>query len=175
MARSKKEKKLQLSHTMTHYLLVIHNLKETRGYARITDIAKELKITKSSVSTGVNSLKRKGLVQEEFKSKFLVLSEKGHHEVHCILSNRSLLFSLFKDFLKVKSEDARSGSCFMEHLINQGIREKIFYFLQTISLPNENERKKKLILKIKEFKSDLKLTKYKSLSSFIESQSSDFY
>ncbi len=32
----------ELSHSMVHYLLTIHKLKENRGFARVTDIAKDL-------------------------------------------------------------------------------------------------------------------------------------
>ena len=35
-------KEKDLSHSMTHYLLTIHKLKEQRGFARVTDIAREL-------------------------------------------------------------------------------------------------------------------------------------
>ena len=49
----------ELSHSMTHYLLTIHKLKEDRGFARVTDIARELNLTKGSVSTAINNLKRK--------------------------------------------------------------------------------------------------------------------
>ncbi len=39
----------ELTHSMAHYLLTIHKLKEEKGYARVTDIAKELGLTKGSV------------------------------------------------------------------------------------------------------------------------------
>ena len=33
----------ELTHSMAHYLLTIHKLKEEKGYARVTDIAKSLR------------------------------------------------------------------------------------------------------------------------------------
>ena len=166
--------KLKLSHSMTHYMLVIHHLKESRGYARVTDISRELKITKGSVSIAVNSLKEKGLVEEEEGSKFLVLSSIGHEEVHNILTSRTLLHSFFRDFLKVKEESAREGACLMEHLVDKEIQEKFFNFMQTISLPNGEVKKKKLLSEIENFKTPLNLTQYKSLSEFTGSQGSFF-
>jgi len=71
-----------MSHSMAHYLLTIHKLKENRGYARVTDIAKDLGLTKGSVSTALNNLKKKGLIVEEDDSKFLLLTDSGHEEVH---------------------------------------------------------------------------------------------
>ena len=70
-------KDVELSHSMVHYLLTIHKLKEGRGFARVTDIAKELQLTKGSVSTAINNLKKKGLVQEEEDCKFLILTNAG--------------------------------------------------------------------------------------------------
>lgn len=90
-----------LSHSMVHYLLTIHKLKEARGFARVTDIAKELELTKGSVSTALNGLKKKELVTEEEDCKFLLLTEKGHDEVHRILSSRTLLYYFLKDFVGV--------------------------------------------------------------------------
>ena len=46
----------ELSHSMAHYLLTIHKLKESKGYARVTDIAKDLGLTKGSVSTAQDEL-----------------------------------------------------------------------------------------------------------------------
>ncbi len=95
---------IELSHSMAHYLLTIHKLKEGRGFARVTDIAKDLKLTKGSVSTALNNLKKKGFVTEEEDCKFLILTEKGHDEVHRILSSRTLLFYFLKDFVGVSDD-----------------------------------------------------------------------
>ena len=165
---------IQFSHSMTHYMLVIHHLKESRGYARVTDISKELNVTKGSVSTAVNSLKEKGLVEEEEGSKFLVLSPLGHDEIHHILTSRSLLYAFFKDLLKVDEESARQGACLMEHLVGRRVKEKFFNFMQAISLPTNHPKKKKLLSEIENFETSLDLPKYKSLSDFIGSQSSEF-
>jgi Mn-dependent DtxR family transcriptional regulator len=47
-----------LTHSMVHYLLAIHKLKEAKGYARVTDIAHEMGLTKGSVSTALTNLKK---------------------------------------------------------------------------------------------------------------------
>ncbi len=175
MARDKKNKEneVDLSHSMTHYLLVIHDLKEKNGYARVTDISKALNITKGSVSLASNNLKKKGLVKEEDGTKFLILTELGHKEVHLILSSRALLFAFFKDFLKVKKQHAKEAACLMEHLTNHDVREKLFYFMKTISLSDKDPKKKKIINDIKKFKSGLDLSQHKSPLEFVDKQTSD--
>ena len=76
MTNEKKTRESELSHSMVHYLLTIHKLKEDRGYARVTDIARDLGLTKGSVSTALNNLKKKDFVKEEDDTKFLLLTAK---------------------------------------------------------------------------------------------------
>src|SRR3990167_9235977 len=110
-----------LSHSMVHYLLTIHKLKEEKGYARVTDIAKDLGLTKGSVSTAINNLKKRDLVVED-DSKFLSLSNLGHKEVHSILSARTLLYYFFKDLVGVSDEVSHKDSCLIEHLLSEETR-----------------------------------------------------
>ncbi|MBT4761054.1 MAG: metal-dependent transcriptional regulator [Bdellovibrionaceae bacterium] len=172
--KTNKVSEIELSHSMTHYLLVIHDLKEKSGYARVTDISKRLNITKGSVSIATNNLKKKGLVEEEEGTKFLKLTKLGHNEVHLILSSRSLLFVFFSDLLNVEEKYAKEAACLMEHLTNHDVREKLFYFIKTISLPSRDPKKKKIINDIKNFKSNLDLSQHKSALEFIDNQASDF-
>lgn len=120
-----------LTHSMVHYLLAIHKLKEAKGYARVTDIAHEMGLTKGSVSTALTNLKKRELVIED-ESKFLSLSHLGHEAVHGILSSRTLLFYFLKDIIGVNEEVAHKDSCLMEHLMSSETREKFFNFMKVI-------------------------------------------
>ena len=120
-----------LTHSMVHYLLAIHKLKESKGYARVTDIAHEMGLTKGSVSTALTNLKKRELVIED-ESKFLSLSSSGHEAVHGILSSRTLLFYFLKDIIGVNEEVAHKDSCLMEHLMSPETRERFFKFMNTI-------------------------------------------
>ena len=153
-----------LTHSMAHYLLTIHKLKEAKGYARVTDIAKDMGLTKGSVSTALNNLKKKNLVVED-DSKFLSLSDIGHDEVHAILSSRTLLYYFLKDVLKVDDDVAHKDSCLMEHLLSEQTRENFFQFMKVVTKSPEK-------LKIK---TDLSLAEYKSHEDFSEAQTGDKY
>lgn len=120
-----------LTHSMVHYLLAIHKLKETKGYARVTDIANEMGLTKGSVSTALNNLRKRELVLED-ESKFLSLSETGHQAVHEILSSRTLLYYFLKDIVGVSEETAHKDSCLMEHLMSEETRNHFFKFMQEL-------------------------------------------
>lgn len=153
-----------LTHSMAHYLLTIHKLKESKGYARVTDIARDMGLTKGSVSTALNNLKKKDLVVED-ESKFLSLSNRGHDEVHSILSSRTLLYYFFKDVLGVNDNTAHNDSCLMEHLLSSETREKFFQFMKTIT---EDSKKLKV-------KSNLALHQFETHDDFSEAQTGDKY
>ncbi len=155
-----------LTHSMVHYLLTIHKLKEACGYARVTDIAKDLGLTKGSVSTALNNLKKRDLVVED-GNKFLSLSDKGHDQVHDILTSRTLLFYFLKDVLGVDQFVAHQDSCLMEHLLSNDTREKMFLFLQSIS--------KGKIKSEDQFNMTLDFSKFEKPHDFIDAQKGDRY
>jgi Mn-dependent DtxR family transcriptional regulator len=163
----------ELSHSMVHYLLTIHKLKENRGFARVTDIAKDLDLTKGSVSTMLNNLKKKGFIQEEEECKFVVLTELGHEEVHRILSSRTLLYYFLKDFVGVDDETAKSDSCQMEHLMSPTTSKKFFNFMKTLACTCEDLSKKGQLPSSFQFKTTLDLCSYSTSDEFIHDQKGD--
>ena len=145
-------------------------MKEEKGFARVTDIARELNLTKGSVSTAINNLKKRGLVTEEEDCKFLVLTKNGHDEVHKILSSRTLMYYFLKDFLGVSKKIADRDSCMIEHLMSDESLEKLFVFMKGIS--GKTAESKDFVGKIK---TSLNLSSYSSPKDFIEVQKGDKY
>ncbi len=162
----------ELSHSMVHYLLTIHKLKEGKGYARVTDIAKELGLTKGSVSTAINNLKKRGLVKEEEGSKFLLLTQLGHGEVHRILSARTLLFYFLRDFVGVTENIAARDSCQMEHLMSPETSSRFFDFMKDLACTCERMDADTLPERFN-FKTTLDLCQFNNADDFIESQEGD--
>ena len=83
-----------ISHSAAHYLMTIHELLESNGYARVTDIAKRLNITRGSCSISLKPLKKKALILED-ENKFLKLSPEGMRIAEMIERNDELLEKLF--------------------------------------------------------------------------------
>lgn len=162
-----------LSHSMVHYLLTIHKLKDTRGFARITDIAKDLGLTKGSVSTAINNLKKKEFVKEEEDCKFLILTEKGHDEVHRVLSARTLLFYFLRDFVGVEESTAKKDSCHMEHLMSDETSTKFFDFMKNLACCCDSSDNNAQIPNKMKFKTSLDLCEFKDAEEFIQSQEGD--
>ena len=169
MARTLKHtSESELTHSMVHYLLTIHKLKEVNGYARVTDIAKDLGLTKGSVSTALNNLKKRDLVVED-TSKFLSLSDEGHKQVHRILSSRTLLFYFLRDFVGVSEDAAKQDSCLMEHLVSDETLVKFFEFLKQLSCDcTEQHMQGK-----DQFQTALNICQYDTPEEFMENQKGD--
>ncbi|EQC50773.1 metal-dependent transcriptional regulator [Bacteriovorax sp. DB6_IX] len=175
MTTEKKAREAELSHSMVHYLLTIHKLREDRGYARVTDIARDLGLTKGSVSTALNNLKKKGLVKEEEDTKFLLLTEEGHDEVHRILSSRTLLYYFLKDFVGVDEDVAAHDSCMMEHLMSPETSVKFFEFMKNLACSCDDLNKQGKLPEGFNFKTTLDLCEFKSAEEFMEGQKGDKY
>lgn len=171
--KTKDSNELELSHSMVHYLLTIHKLKEGRGFARVTDIARDLNLTKGSVSTMLNNLKKKGFIKEEEDCKFVVLTDEGHSEVHRILSSRTLLFYFLRDFVGVDEETAEFDSCQMEHLMSEQSNQKFFDFMKKLACTCEDLDKAGKLPPQFNFKTTLDLCAYNSADDFLFSQKGD--
>lgn len=154
-----------LTHSMVHYLLAIHKLKEAKGYARVTDIAHEMGLTKGSVSTALTNLKKRDLVLED-DSKFLSLSATGHEAVHGILSSRTLLYYFLKDIIGVDEEVAHKDSCLMEHLMSSETREKFFNFMKDLTTND---------FKNNQFSTSFDFSQFEHQHDFEEIQKGDSY
>ena len=107
----------QLSHSAAHYLMTVHELLESSGYARVTDIAKRLNITRGSCSISIKPLKKRGLIVED-ENKFLKLSPEGMRLAVQVERNDELLEDFFRDVLGVDPEQAEIDACKLEHLLS---------------------------------------------------------
>lgn len=107
----------QLTHSAAHYLMTIHELLDEHGYARVTDIAKRLNITRGSCSISLKPLKRRGLVMED-ENKFLLLSPEGLRLAEMVERNDELLESFLRDVLGVNADQAEIDACKIEHLLS---------------------------------------------------------
>jgi Mn-dependent DtxR family transcriptional regulator len=106
-----------LTHSAAHYLMTILALHEEQGYARLTDIAHELNITRGSCSISLKALKAKGLVTED-DNKHLLLTESGNSLAQVVRMNDALLQTLLTQVLSVDPEQAEIDACKMEHLLS---------------------------------------------------------
>ncbi|MBW7907680.1 MAG: metal-dependent transcriptional regulator [Kiritimatiellae bacterium] len=120
-----------LTHSAAHYLMTIHELLKTQGYARVTDIAKRLNITRGSCSISLKPLKKRGLVVED-ANKFLLLSDEGRRLAEIVERNDELLEIFLRDILGVDPEQAEVDACKIEHLLSIETSIKLCNFIECI-------------------------------------------
>ena len=118
-----------ITHSAAHHLLAIMDLREKRGYARVTDVAKHLNITTGSASTNLKSLKLKGLIVED-DNRFLNLSGEGGRLAKAIVSRNELLREFLEKVLTVGPEQAEVDACKIEHLVSAETSSKLQRFLK---------------------------------------------
>ena len=118
-----------ITHSAAHHLTAILELKEKRGYARVTDVAKHLNITTGSASTNLKTLKAKGL-REEDENRFLSLTKEGESIARAVIDRKAILLRFFTDILKVDGEQAEVDACKTEHLISNETARKLLKFTQ---------------------------------------------
>jgi DtxR family Mn-dependent transcriptional regulator len=117
-----------LTHSAAHYLMTIHELLESQGYARVTDIAKQLNITRGSCSISLKPLKKRGLVLEDH-NKFLLLSDEGKRLARLVEKNDELLETFFCEILGISEEQAEVDACKIEHLLSIETSIKLCSFI----------------------------------------------
>ncbi len=106
-----------VTHSMAHYLTTLLKLHDERGYARVSDIAKELDVTKGSVSVQKKHLIELGYVVED-ENKFLRLTEEGQAKAKEVLHNRQILIRFIHNVLGIDPVQAETDACKIEHLVS---------------------------------------------------------
>lgn len=107
---------LRTSSAVEDYLERISELIKTKGYARVVDIAAELKISQASVTTMVQRLDGEGLVKYE-KYRGMVLTSAGE-EVAARIAHRHELLTNFLTLLGLEKGVVDHDVEGMEHHVS---------------------------------------------------------
>jgi len=119
-----------LTHSAAHHLLAIREVGERYGgWARVTDIARALAVTRGSVSINLRSLKNRRLIETD-EHRMVRLSPNGEKIVKVVLAKRSLVKSFLTDVLRVPEEQAEIDSCKIEHLISRDTAEQLAHLVR---------------------------------------------
>ena len=119
----------EITHSAAHHLMAVHELRQRHGYARVSDIAQHLKITKGSVSSAMKHLKERGYVREA-PNRFLELTDSGMRVVWETESTRLVVQKFLNDALGMDEDDAEIDACKVEHLLSSEARGRLVGFLR---------------------------------------------
>ncbi len=129
MDSSKKE---NLSENLEDYLEAISSLSSKTGAARTSDIAQAMRVKKPSVTSALNALAQKGLVEYE-KYKPVYLTKNGKHLAENIRNKHELLSDFFTSVLGVEPEEADTAACKMEHSLGDTMMSRLTKFISGLS------------------------------------------
>lgn len=113
---------------MQNYLELIYELSIDGKKARVSDIAKQLGVSKPSVNNAVVVLAKDGYVIYE-RYADIKLTEKGKKIAQFICSKHQIIKELFIDILKVDEEIADKDACLIEHVISNESVQAIQSFI----------------------------------------------
>jgi DtxR family Mn-dependent transcriptional regulator len=128
-----------ITHSAAHHLMAVGDLVSKLGYARVSDVARELNITRGSVSISLRPLKDSGLIAED-ENKHLRLSEKGRQLVSAIKTKRLVFQRLLADLLGVDPVQAEIDACKIEHLVSNESARRVVSFLKYMDSSNGRAR-----------------------------------
>lgn len=106
-----------LSHSMAHYLMAIDSLRGELGYARSTDVAEMLEVSRGAASMALQQLKKRGWVAED-PNRFLLLTDEGKRIANLVENNFVILSKFFENVLHIDKDVALGDACKMEHLMS---------------------------------------------------------
>lgn len=120
-----------LSHSMAHYLVTLRDLHARQGYARVSDVAEELDVTKGTVSVQMRQLKEKGFVDED-DHRHLRLTPAGEALARQVVNNRETIIQFLNKVLEVEGEQAEVDACKIEHLLSPETSQQILGLVQLL-------------------------------------------
>lgn len=118
-----------ITHSAAHHLMAIDDLFGRLGYARVSDIARRLNITRGSVSISLQPLKKAGLIIQD-ENRHLRLSATGQALVAGIKSKHEVVHRLLSEVLRVAPEQAEIDACKLEHLLSNETARRMSAFLR---------------------------------------------
>lgn len=123
----------ELTHSAAHHLLAIYEVGlPYGGWARVSDIARQLNITRGSVSINLRALKRRAWVETD-DHHLVKLSPKGLKVARAVMAKRVILKSFLSDVLGIPASQADIDACKIEHLISHSTGQRLAEFLRFLT------------------------------------------
>jgi len=134
MLTGKYARRDHLSASHEHYLRAIWEVRTRQGYARMTDVARELEIAPPTLSAGLKSLESRGLVRHD-DHRFLLLTADGERVAREVHHRFAVMRAFLEDVLGIPSAEALNEACLLEHDVSASTVERV---LDLIKLMRED-------------------------------------
>lgn len=138
------DRETKLSSSMEDYLEAIAILEKGRGFARVKDISRFLKVKNPSVTGALATLEKNDFVRHE-KYGYVELTTKGKRIARDIQKRHRTFRRFLTLVLKIDPKTAERDSCRLEHAISVETFEKLTKFMEFIETCPEQDTPEWLI------------------------------
>jgi DtxR family Mn-dependent transcriptional regulator len=107
-----------MTESLEMYLETISLLHERLRIARVTDIARELGVSKPSVHSALHELERRGLIEHEHYGE-IFLTQAGREASAAIRRRHEILTAFLRGVVGVSAEIAEQDACRIEHYLSE--------------------------------------------------------
>jgi len=122
----------ELTATQEDYLEAIAELIREVGAARVKDIAKRMRVAKSSVTVALRNLAKRKLVRYE-PYRLVSLSNRGKVLAERMQVRHEVLRRFFTGVLDVDEPIADANACRIEHAMGDGLSRRLSCFVEFMS------------------------------------------
>jgi Mn-dependent DtxR family transcriptional regulator len=124
MLTGKQTRTRSLTASHEHYLRAIWQVRARQGYARLTDVARELGIAPATLSVGIRPLVARNLIAHD-DHRFLVLTPEGEQTARKAHHRFVVAGTFLADVLRVPREQALEEACLLEHSLSETTAERL--------------------------------------------------
>lgn len=107
----------KLTYVMENYLEAIYELSKEKNFARISDIADRLNVSKASVNSAMQTLMNNGLIVSE-KYREIYLTDEGKRIAESVAKKHEIIQNFLMNVLDVDKDIADNDACAIEHVIS---------------------------------------------------------
>ncbi len=131
MLSGKQTQERALSASHEHYLRAIFEVRSQRGYARLSDVSRELGVAPPTLSVGLRALESRGLVAHD-DHRFLTLTAAGERVAREVHHRFAVMRAFLRDVLGVPEERALREACWLEHDVSGETTERLLDLLKLL-------------------------------------------
>ncbi|MDR1132565.1 MAG: metal-dependent transcriptional regulator [Synergistaceae bacterium] len=124
--------KAELSSRVEDYLEAILEIEMSGEIATVTQMAKNLGVTKATITAALKKLKNDGLLEHE-RYGDVILTHAGREKALAIYRRHEFLTDFFVRILGFSRERAQKVACVMEHEIDEATEMRLAAFTDALS------------------------------------------
>ena len=120
-----------LSSTMEDYLETILNLEKNKKFVRVKDIAQKMKVKLPTVTSMLNNLVKRGLINHE-KYEYVELTKEGKRIAKDVYRRHVIFRDFLTGILNVDAITAEEDACKMEHVVSPVTLDRFIKFMEFV-------------------------------------------